>query len=81
MASDGIPAVQGHRKYASNGCLTDTTMSAEDVAMRDASLRERIHQRHSYMLLAGDIGEALGTILTSENLVCHRGRDDSPLSC
>jgi hypothetical protein len=48
-----------------DGRLADAAMAAEDVAVRDAVLGERVGQGHSDVILSNDIGETLGTIFTS----------------
>ena len=44
-------AVQCHRQNASHGSLADPSMSAEDIAVRSASLLDRILQSASDVLL------------------------------
>ena len=46
-------------------------MAGEDVAVRDAVLRERVDQGQGDVVLADDVGEALGAVFAGENLVGH----------
>ena len=62
IAADGVAAVKRHGEDAGNGGLADAAMAAEDVAVGDAVLGERVHQGHGDVILANDIGEALRTI-------------------
>ncbi len=42
--------------------------------MRYPALNQGVHQRDGYVLLAGDIAEALRAIFSSKYLMCHRSR-------
>jgi hypothetical protein len=48
-------------------------MTAEDVAVRDALLRDCVLQSARYVLLPDHVGKALRTIFSSENLIAHGG--------
>ena len=55
-----------------NGRLTDAAGAGEDVAVRDAVLRECVEQRAGDVVLPDDVGEERGAVLAGENLVGHR---------
>ena len=65
------PAVQRHGHNARDGGLADAAMPREDVAVRDAVLRERIQQRARDVVLAGNVGKALRTVFPGQNLITH----------
>jgi hypothetical protein len=46
-------------------------MAAKDIAVRNAVLAERIHQRAGDVVLAYHVGEALWTVLPGQNLITH----------
>ena len=71
-AADGVAAVQRHGQDAGDGGFADAAMAAEDVAVGDAVLGERVHQGHGDVVLSDDVGEALGTVFAGEYLVGHR---------
>ena len=62
VRANRVAAVQGHGQDAGDGGFADAAMAAEDVAVRDAVLGERIHQGHGDVVLSDDVGEALGTV-------------------
>jgi hypothetical protein len=39
--------------------------------MRNPALRQRIHQRHGYMVLSRNIRETLWPVFPCKNLICH----------
>ncbi len=51
-------------------------MPTEDVSMGDPFLFESVAQGTGNVLLAGDIGEALGTVFAGENLISHSRNED-----
>jgi len=57
-----------------DGGFPNAAMPGEDVAVRDAVLRQRIQKRASHVLLPGHVGKALRTILPGQNLVTHETR-------
>ena len=67
-------AIQRHRQNSCNRCLTDPTMSTEDVTVRNSSLLDGVPQRPRDVILADNIGESLGPVFTRENLITHGGR-------
>ena len=56
-------------------------MSAEDVAVRDTPLQERVHQGDCHVLLAGDVGESLRAVLPGKNLIAHRVSQEAADPC
>ena len=69
--ADGVAAVKRGRKNARDRRLSNATMPAEDVAVRNAVLLQRVLQRACDVVLPGHIGEALRTILAGKDLVSH----------
>ena len=69
--ADRIPAVKRGCKDARDRRLSNATMAAEDVAVRNAVLLQRVLQRACDVVLPGHIGEALRTILAGKDLVSH----------
>jgi len=65
-------AVQRHCQDARDRRLADSAMAAEDIAVRDALLRDRILQGAGDMLLADDVGEFLRPVFARQDLVAHR---------
>ena len=59
-----ITAVECHRQNACDRRLANAPVAAEDVAVRDASLGEGVHERYGDVVLSRDICEALGTVLS-----------------
>ena len=70
-AADRVAAVERHGQDAGDGGFADAAMAAEDVAVGDAALGQRVQQRARDVLLPDDIAEALGTVFAGENLVSH----------
>ena len=66
------PAVQSHGQDAGDGRLSDSPMPAEDVAVGDALLRNRILQGARDVFLADNVGEFLRTIFARQDLIAHR---------
>ncbi len=66
------PAIQRGRKDTRDGRLADATMAAEDVAVRNAVLLQRILQRAGDVVLAHDIAEAERAVFAGKDLVGHR---------
>ncbi len=64
-------AVQRLRQDARNRRFADTAMAGEDVTVRNPVLTERVEQRSSHVVLTGDVGKALRTILPGQNLIPH----------
>jgi hypothetical protein len=56
-------AVERSGEDAGDGGLADAAVAAEDVAVRDAVLRERVEQRAGDVVLPDDVGEELGAVL------------------
>src|ERR1700733_984166 len=67
-----VAAIEGHGQDPGDGRLAYAAMPTEDVAVGHPLLLQSVAQGAGHMLLAGDIGEALGTIFAGENLVSHR---------
>lgn len=55
-------AVERGGEDARDGGFADAAMSAEDVAVRDAALFERVLQGARDVVLSGDVGELERTI-------------------
>ena len=70
-AADFGAAVEGHGHDARDGGFADAAMAGEDVAVGDAVLAERVHQGAGDVVLAGDVGKALRTVFSGQNLVTH----------
>ena len=64
-------AVQRHGQDARDGGFADAAMPGKDVAVRNAVLAERIHQRARHVVLAGHVGKALRTVFSGQNLITH----------
>ncbi len=64
-------AVERHGQNARDGGLADAPVPGKNVAVRDAILAERIEQRARDVVLAGNVGEALRSIFSGQNLVGH----------
>ena len=62
-AADGVATVERHGEDAGDGRLADASVARKDVAVGDALLGERVHQSDGDVILAGDVGEALGAVL------------------
>ncbi len=60
--ADGVAAIERAGQNAGDGGFADAAMAGEDVAMGDAVLRERVHQGHGDVVLAGDVGEPLRAV-------------------
>ncbi len=69
--ADGGSAVEGHGDDAGDGGFADAAMAAEDVAVGDAVLAEGVHQGAGDVVLSGDVGEALRTVFSGQNLITH----------
>ena len=67
----GRAAVQRHGQDARDRRLADAAMSAEDVAVRDALLRDGILQRAGDVFLADHVGEFLRPVFARQDLVAH----------
>ncbi len=61
--ADGVAAVERAGEDAGDGGFADAAVAGEDVAVGDAVLAQRVHQRDGDVVLAGDVGEALGAVL------------------
>src|SRR5581483_6209848 len=70
------PAVQRHRQNERHRRLADAAMSAEDIAVRDALLGERVPGRRGDVRLADDVGKFLWAVLPGQHLVAHRRKLD-----
>ena len=46
-------------------------MAAEDIAMRDAVLRDRVLQGTGNVFLADDVGEFLRPVFARQDLIAH----------
>ena len=64
-------AIQRHRQNARDGGLADPAMSAEDVAVRDASLLDGVLQGAGDVVLPDHVGEFLWPVFARENLITH----------
>jgi hypothetical protein len=69
--ADGMLAVQRHREDTGNGGFADAAVAAEDIAVGDAALFERVQKRTGDMLLPDDVTEKLGAVFAGENLIGH----------
>ena len=67
---------KSHGEDTGDGGLPYTSMPTEDIPMRYPALNQRVHQRHGYVLLAGDIAEALGAIFPCKYLMGHRSQGE-----
>ena len=72
LLSAARAAVQRHCQDAGDCRLADSAMAAEDIAVRDALLRDRILQGAGDMFLADDVGEFLRPVFARQDLVAHR---------
>ncbi len=80
--ADRVLTVERHCQNAGDGGFADAAMTAEDVAVGNAALGQRIQQRARDVLLPDDIAEELGTVFAGENLVGHADYCDcSPGAC
>ena len=70
-AANRLAAIERHGQNAGDGGFADATMTAEDVAVRNAVLGQRIHQRTRHVILASHVGEALRTVFSCQNLIAH----------
>ena len=61
-AANLVAAIQRHGQDPGDGRLADAAVPAEDVAVGHTLLFESVAQGTGHVLLAGDIGEALGTV-------------------
>src|SRR6476620_3347453 len=64
-------AIQGHRQNAGDGRLADAAVTAEDVAMRDPLLLDRVFQGAGDVLLPNHLGKTLRTVFARQNLIAH----------
>ena len=64
-------AVHRHGQDAGDRRLADSAMTAEDIAVRDALLRDGILQGAGDVLLANNVGEFLRPVFARQNLVAH----------
>ena len=64
-------AIQRHGQNASDGCLADAAMAAENVAMRDASLLDGVLQGAGDVVLPNHLRKLLGPVFARENLITH----------
>src|SRR5258708_2161160 len=64
-------AIQGHSQNTRDSGLPNSAMSAKNVAVRRASLLDRIFQRAGDVLLSDHLGESLRTIFAGEDLIAH----------
>ena len=62
--ADGVAAVEGHGQDAGDGGLADAAVAAEDVSVGDAVLGERVGEGDGDVVLADDVGEALGAVFS-----------------
>ena len=62
LAADGVAAVERAGEDARDCGFADAAVARKDVAVGDAVLRERVHQGHGDVVLAGDIGEPLRAV-------------------
>ena len=66
-----VLAVERHGQDAGNGSFADAAVAAEDVAVGDAALDERVEKRAGDVLLPDNVAEKLGAVFAGENLVGH----------
>ncbi len=64
-------AIQRHGENAGDRRLADTTVSAEDVAVRDPSLLNGVLQGSGDVLLPDDVGEFLRPVFARQDLITH----------
>src|SRR6478609_297866 len=64
-------AIERHGQNASDGGLADAAVAAEDVAMRDPLLLNRIFQGAGDVFLTNHLGKTLRTVFTRQNLIAH----------
>ena len=69
--ADGVLAVERHGQDAGDGGFADAAVAAEDVAVGDAPLLERVQQGAGDVLLPDDVAEELGAVFAGENLIGH----------
>ncbi len=69
--ADGVLAVERHGQDAGDGGFADAAVAAEDVAVGDAALGERVEQRAGDVLLPDHVAEELRAVFAGENLVGH----------
>ena len=72
LAANRFAAVQRHGQNACNRGFADAAVAAEDIAVRDPVLGQRIHQGARDVVLASHVGEALRTVFPCQNLITHR---------
>ncbi len=64
-------AVQGHRQNACDGSFSNAAVAAQDVAVSDPLLLDRIPEGARNMVLADHVGKPLRPVLTRQDLVAH----------
>ena len=62
---------ESHGQDAGDRGFADAAMSAEDVAVRDALLRDGILQGAGDVFLADDVGKFLRPVFAGQDLVAH----------
>ena len=65
LRPDGCSTIQSHGQKSSDGRLADAAMPAENIAVSDTALAQRVHHRASDVVLPGNVCEALGAIFAS----------------
>ena len=68
-------AIQGHGQNAGDGGLADAAVAAEDIAVRDAFLRDGVLEGAGDVLLSDDLGEFLRTVFAGQDGVTHEGEE------
>src|SRR5690242_19894224 len=69
----GGTTVKRHCQNAGDSGFADPAMSAEDVAVCNSLLRNRILERARYMILPYDVGKLLWPVFSGEDLITHGG--------
>jgi len=67
----GRPAIQGRGQNPRHGSLSNSTMAAEDVAVRGSSLFKGVLQGACDVLLPDHLGELLRTVFTRQDGIAH----------